>query len=131
MIPRVGVDLVPLSRVEDILRSATPHLHRLLSDTEISLSRNDSGFDHAGIAGRLAAKEAVFKVLHTERETLPWLGVEILRGRGGWPEVQLSGRARRLAHQARLDTIAVSITHDGPFAVAVVVAHITSAPQGR
>ncbi len=101
-------------------------LDRMLSATELGLCRGVE-FDVAGVAGRIAAKEAVFKLFRATRGALPWPTIEILKGAGGWPEVELSGRAAALAEQARIEQISVSITHDGPYAVAVAVAHIASA----
>ncbi|ARQ72179.1 DNA-binding protein [Streptomyces marincola] len=120
MTGRVGVDLVPFSRVRGLLKpGAGPALDRMLSADELRLSRTSDGPDVPGIAGRLAAKEAVFKLFHVSGQTLPWQDIEILRGAGGWPSVRLRGRARELARQAGVDHIAVSIAHDEPCAVAV------------
>ncbi|MFE2043164.1 holo-ACP synthase [Streptomyces sp. NPDC059477] len=115
---RVGIDMVPFDRVRDLVRDE-PLLAKLLSDEEIRLSHGDNGPDITGIAGRLAAKEAVFKLFHAPGQTVPWRGIEILTADGGWPVVRLAGRARELARTARIEHIAVSITHDTPFAMAV------------
>lgn len=130
---RVGVDLVPLTRVADLLAaSAGRALHRMLSSEELSLARTpDGAADPEGIAGRIAAKEAVFKVLSATGQTLPWLGIEILRGTGGRPDVRLSGRAADLAEQAGLGPVDVSISHSGGFAVAVAVAAGPAHPTSR
>jgi holo-[acyl-carrier protein] synthase len=127
MATRIGIDLVPLDRVRDMVEnSAVPQLDRMLSEEELTLSHSTSVLDVAGVAGRIAAKEAVFKVFHAAREALPWLTIEILKGRGGWPEVRLSGRAAMLATDAQIEQIAVSITHDGSYAVAVAVASLSA-----
>lgn len=115
---RVGIDLVPFSRVRELVRDE-PMLARVLSAAEMRLSQGESGPDIPGIAGRLAAKEAVFKLFHAPGQTLPWRGIEILTAEGGWPVVRLGGRAAELARSAGIDDIAVSITHDDPCAVAV------------
>jgi holo-[acyl-carrier protein] synthase len=115
---RVGIDMVPLGRVRDLVRDE-PMLARMLSPEEIRLCQGADGPDIQGIAGRLAAKEAVFKLFHASGQTLPWRGIEILSADGGWPVVRLAGRAAELARDAGIDHIAVSITHDDPCAVAV------------
>ncbi|MER6385803.1 holo-ACP synthase [Streptomyces sp. NPDC001250] len=117
---RVGIDLVPFSRVRDLVRPGSePVLARMLSADEARLSFGDAGPDIPGIAGRLAAKEAVFKLFHAPGQTLPWRGIEILTADGGWPVVRLGGQAAALARRAGIDHIAVSISHDEPCAVAV------------
>jgi holo-[acyl-carrier protein] synthase len=91
----------------------------MLSAEEVSLSTVESGLDIAGIAGRLAAKEAVFKLLRVAGETVPWSSTEIIRAAGGWPEVRLSHRAAKLASENGIDDISISISHDEEYAVAV------------
>jgi holo-[acyl-carrier protein] synthase len=122
--PRIGVDLVPLSRVRELLDPGIgPVLRRFLSAEELTVSRTPDGApDQAGIAGRLAAKEAVFKLLGAVGRTVPWQGIEVLRGPGGRPGVRLSGGAAELARSAGLGPIDVSISHDGGFAIAVAAA---------
>ncbi|WP_240468061.1 holo-ACP synthase [Streptomyces dangxiongensis] len=125
---RVGIDMVPFDRVRELVRDE-PLLARMLSEEEIRLCRGDTGPDVPGIAGRLAAKEAVFKLFHTAGQTLPWRGIEILTADGGRPVVRLAGRAAELARRAGIEHIAVSITHDEPCAVAV--AFTAGNPENR
>ncbi|MEV6978083.1 holo-ACP synthase [Kitasatospora sp. NPDC093806] len=122
--PRIGVDLVPLARVRELLDPAGgPLLGRFLSAEELTASRTPDGApDQAGIAGRLAAKEAVFKLLGAVGRPVPWQGIEVLRGPGGRPGIRLSGGAAELARTAGLGPIDVSISHDGGFAIAVAAA---------
>jgi holo-[acyl-carrier protein] synthase len=122
--PRIGIDLVPLSRVRELLDPGIgPVLRRFLSAEELTVSRTPDGApDQAGIAGRLAAKEAVFKLLGAVDRPVPWQGIEVLRGPGGRPGVRLSGGAAELARSAGLGPIDVSISHDGGFAIAVAAA---------
>ncbi|MFE9611269.1 holo-ACP synthase [Streptomyces sp. NPDC006012] len=115
---RVGIDMVPFGRVRDLVRDESM-LARVLSPEEIRLSHDGTGPDVPGIAGRLAAKEAVFKLFHVPDQTLPWRSIEIITAEGGWPVVRLAGRAAELARCAGIEDIAVSITHDDPCAVAV------------
>nr|WP_202526671.1 holo-ACP synthase [Streptomyces sp. SID5770] len=139
----IGVDLVPLSRVRDLLGpvpgtgtgsgtepGAAPLLRRFLSVEELAVSRTPDGApDPSGIAGRLAAKEAVFKLLGSVGKPVPWQGIEVLRGPGGRPGVRLSGRAAELARTAGVGPIDVSISHDAGFAIAV--AATTTSVQDR
>ncbi|MFE0044313.1 holo-ACP synthase [Streptomyces albireticuli] len=117
---RVGIDLVPYGRVRSLLTAeGRPVLSRMLSGAELALSRTDTGPDVPGIAGRLAAKEAVFKLFRAAGQTLPWQDIEILKEDGGWPVVRLGGRAARLARAALVEYVDVSISHDDPCAIAI------------
>ncbi|MCW5253897.1 MULTISPECIES: holo-ACP synthase [unclassified Streptomyces] len=117
---RVGIDLVPYGRVRELLAAdGRPALTRMLSAEEQRLLRTGREPDVPGIAGRLAAKEAVFKLFRTAGQTLPWQDIEILREEGGWPVVRLRGRAARLAAESLVGAIAVSIAHDDPCAIAI------------
>ncbi|XVS68073.1 holo-ACP synthase [Actinosynnema sp. CA-299493] len=113
---RVGVDIVPLRRAADLAAGRT--LPRLLTPAELAAVRGRDGVDVPGLAGRLAAKEAVFKLFHAAGP-LPWLSTEIVTAAGGWPQVRLRGRARGLAEAAGLCHIDISISHDEPCAIAV------------
>ncbi|MFE1547123.1 holo-ACP synthase [Streptomyces sp. NPDC058718] len=130
--PLIGVDLVPFSRVRELLDPGIgPLLRRYLSAEELTVSRTPDGApDQARIAGRLAAKEAVFKLLGAVGRPVPWQGIEVLRGPGGRPGIRLSGRAAELARDAGLGPIDVSISHDAGFAIAVA-ASSTSVDRPR
>ncbi|MFF4215589.1 holo-ACP synthase [Streptomyces nondiastaticus] len=117
---RVGVDLVPLTRVQAMTDAGDDaRLRRMLTPAEIALSRFPTGWDLHGVAGRLAAKEAVFKLLHVPGRPLPWQSIEILKSPGEWPCVRLSGPAHRWAADAGIEAVDVSISHEELFAVAV------------
>nr|WP_275126194.1 4'-phosphopantetheinyl transferase superfamily protein [Streptomyces sp. SID7805] len=117
---RVGVDIVPVARVRTMVDAdgAGP-LHLMLTAAEAELSRLPAGWDLHGVAGRLAAKEAVFKLFHIADQPLPWTSIEILKGPGQWPYVRLAGAAGRWAAEAGLAEIDISISHEDQFAVAV------------
>jgi phosphopantetheine--protein transferase-like protein len=71
------------------------------------------------LAGRWAAKEAVSKVLGLGVRGIGWQEIEIERLPTGQPAVRLHGRAERRADQLGMDRIAVSISHESEYAVAV------------
>ena len=51
-----------------------------------------------------------------------WRSIEVRQEAGGRCTLRLSGHAAELARQSHLVEFAVSLTHEGPFAAAVVVA---------
>ena len=122
MIGRVGVDLVPYHRAQQLIDESPGTLRHMLSPGEITLSTNAFGVDVAAVAGRRAAQEAFFNLLHLHGESVPWSRTEIVKNPGGWPEVVLTGRSARLAARAGIDDVSVSITHDDGYAMAVAYA---------
>ena len=70
-------------------------------------------------AGRWAAKEAVSKVLGLGVRGVGWREIEIERLPTGQPAVRLHGRAARRADQLGMERVAVSITHEREYALAV------------
>ena len=70
-------------------------------------------------AGRWAAKEAVSKVLGLGVRGIGWRDIEIERMPTGQPAVRLHGRAAARAEQLGMARIAVSITHEADYAVAI------------
>jgi len=79
------------------------------------------------VAGRVAAKEAVMKVIGEGWPAVSWTDIEVLPGASGRPVVSLSGRAREFAAAAGLDVLDVSITHDGDLAIAAALGTVRRA----
>ena len=52
-------------------------------------------------AARFAAKEAVMKVLRPVDDAPSWNEIEVRTTQGGWPEIELSGVAARMATDER------------------------------
>ena len=71
------------------------------------------------MAGRWAAKEAVSKVLGLGVRGIGWRDIEIERLPTGQPAIRLHGRAQRRAEQLGMGRVAVSISHESEFAVAI------------
>ena len=71
------------------------------------------------MAGRWAAKEAVSKVLGLGVRGIGWRDIEIERLPTGQPSVRLHGRAAARATQLGMGRVAVSISHESDYAVAI------------
>lgn len=122
---RVGIDLVSVGEVERSMRDhADRYLARVYTEREVSDCRTADGVDPQRLAARFAAKEAAMKVLRPVDRGIPWQSIEIRRDPAGWPSVVLSGHAAQLADEAGLSGLEVSLTHEGPYASAVVVAEL-------
>jgi holo-[acyl-carrier protein] synthase len=123
---RVGIDLVSVKDVRESMREHGEHyLRRVYTERELRDCKTAGHLDPQRLAARFAAKEATLKVLRPDQEAVPWQAIEVIRDPAGWVELRLSGSAAALARAAGLDELALSITHEGDFASAVVCAHRT------
>jgi len=112
----LGIDIIKVDRIRATLerfgtrfsrRVLTPNEHRYVRDRPETL------------AGRWAAKEAVSKVLGLGVRGIGWRDIEIERLPTGQPAVRLHGRAAQRAEQLGMARIAVSISHEAEYAVAI------------
>lgn len=122
-LPALGVDIVRVERISGVLqRHPTRFKARVLTDAERSYVRARP--EH--MAGRWAAKEAVSKVLGLGVRGIGWREIEIERLPTGQPTVRLHGKAALRADQLGIAAIAVSITHEREYAVAVAFGQRTA-----
>jgi holo-[acyl-carrier protein] synthase len=120
---RVGADVVSVHQVEEsVARFGSRYLERIYTQHELESSVGRSPVRAASLAARFAAKEATLKVLRPVGHQPDWRSVEVRRHAGGWCTIALSGHAALLADQAGIAELAVSLTHEGDVAAAVVVA---------
>jgi holo-[acyl-carrier protein] synthase len=128
---RVGTDLVSVDAVRDSLRThAERYLERIYTAQELADCTRDGTVDAERLAARFAAKEATIKVLRPGDEPVPWRTIEVVRNPGGWVDVSLTDQAAALAAQTGLSGLALSVSHEGAYASAVVVAEIETGGQG-
>ena len=112
----LGIDIIKVSRIRDALTKFGRRFpRRVLTDAEDRYVRDRP----ETFAGRWAAKEAVSKVLGLGVRGIGWRDIEIERLPTGQPSVRLHGRAAARAEQLEMSRIAVSITHEAEYAVAV------------
>jgi holo-[acyl-carrier protein] synthase len=124
---RVGADVVAVHEVaESVTRFGSRYLERIYTEHELSSCVGRPPVRAASLAARFAAKEATIKVLRPVGHQPDWRSVEVRRHSEGWCTMALSGHAAALADQAGIAELAVSLTHDGDVAAAVVVALCTT-----
>ena len=112
----LGIDIIKVQRIRDTLaRFGSRFSGRVLTPTEQRYVRDRP----ETLAGRWAAKEAVSKVLGLGVRGIGWREIEIERLPTGQPAVRLHGRAATRAGQLGMERIAVSISHEADYAVAV------------
>jgi holo-[acyl-carrier protein] synthase len=112
----LGIDIVRVERIRQTLeRFGTRFSRRVLTPGEQRYVRDRP----ETLAGRWAAKEAVSKVLGLGVRGIGWRDIEVERLPTGQPSVRLHGRAARRAEQMGMARIAVSISHEADYAVAI------------
>src|SRR3954462_11015729 len=111
-----GIDIIKVVRIRASLdRFGSRFTGRVLTPSEQRYVRDRP----ETMAGRWAAKEAVSKVLGLGVRGIGWRDIEIERLPTGQPAVRLHGRAQARANQLGMERIAVSITHESDYAVAI------------
>lgn len=118
MIVGVGVDVVEVARLGRSLERTPALLERLFTPAEQSVDKLES------LAARFAAKEAVAKVLGAPG--LAWVEAEVVRLENGAPSLVLHGDALAHAQDMGIARWHLSLSHDGGFATAFVVAESAS-----
>ena len=112
----LGIDIIRVARIrETMARFGARFTRRVLTEAERRYVRDRP----ETFAGRWAAKEAVSKVLGLGVRGIGWKDIEVERMPTGQPAVRLHGRAARRAEQLGMGRIAVSITHESDYAVAI------------
>ena len=112
----LGIDIIKVDRIRAALERFGPRFSgRVLTPAEQRYVRDRP----ETFAGRWAAKEAVSKVLGLGVRGIGWRDIEIERLPTGQPAVRLHGRAAARSEQLGMDRIAVSITHESDYAVAI------------
>jgi holo-[acyl-carrier protein] synthase len=119
MILRTGVDLIEISRIDEVVaRHGKHYLDRIYTPAELE----QCGKRVESLAGRFAAKEAIAKALGCGIGDVTWKEIEILGDEQNAPVLTLHGAAEQKAKELDLSNWSVSISHSQSYAVAFVVA---------
>lgn len=112
----LGIDIIKVERIRAALERFGPRFsQRILTQAERRYVRDRP----ETMAGRWAAKEAVSKVLGLGVRGIGWRDIEVERLPTGQPAVRLHGRAASRAEQLGMGRIAISITHESDYALAI------------
>ena len=123
MIIGVGIDVVEIARLERALDRTQDLAGRLFCERE-------QGLPMRSLAARFAAKEALAKALGAPRG-LSWTDAEVVTGPDGRPELKVSGTVADAAARRGVRYWHVSLSHDGGFATAVVIAEGGAGAEGE
>ena len=120
----LGIDIVKVERIRAAIeRFGERFSNRVLTPSERRYVRSRP----ETFAGRWAAKEAVSKVLGLGVRGIGWKDIEVERLPTGQPAIRLHGRAAQRAEQLGMGRIALSITHESDYAVAIAFGVRTAA----
>lgn len=126
MIVALGTDIVDVSRFAAMMSRTPGVAERLFTDAERASLGDNPGVHR--LAARFAAKEAVAKALGGGHG-LFWHHCEVLAAPSGQPSLRLTASVESAAQQQGLQTWRVSLSHDGGFAMATVIAIGADAPE--
>ena len=124
MVNSVGVDLVRISEIKRLMDiSGDVFIRRTFTEEEVARSQevpNKSEY----FATRFAAKEATFKAIahFIKDRTFDLRIVETLCEPDGYPVIQINDDLKPLLDEAGVAALHVSLTHDGDYAMAFVIA---------
>ena len=125
----VGVDLVRIREVADSLErlgDAVDRAKRIFTDDEIAYCAAHPPLAPNRFAARFAAKEATLKALRMEDQGVDF-DIEVVRTPRRGTDLALHGAAAEWARAAGWTSSAVSLSHEGDYAIAVVVGQVGGA----
>lgn len=126
---RVGLDLVDVRRMrESIERFGDRMMQRMFSAHEIEYAKSQDERVAEHLAARFAAKEAAIKAFSLSEIGAGWRDIEVRRHADGACSLELSGRAAQAAQRLHVTHVALSLSHDGDYAGAVVTALCGTGP---
>ena len=122
MIKGLGIDLVKISRIENLMNKwGKKFLQKIYTIQEIDYCQQFSD-SAAHFAVRFAAKEAVLKMLGTGlRNGIRWQDIATENNHLGQPQIKLSNTAAEIAAEKEIERIHLSLTHEKDYAMAEVI----------
>jgi len=121
MVIGVGVDVVDLDRFARSLER-TPQLGERLFGESDRQGIPEGTTRAQSLAARFAAKEAALKALGGNIPGFHWHDIQVVKSEGGVPTLQVTGGAAQRALEKGVNSWHLSLSHDGPVAVAFVIA---------
>jgi len=122
MVYGIGVDIVQISRMENVLRRwGDRFVHRVFTKAEAAICLKRA-FPPSSFALRFAAKEAFSKAIGLGmRKGIYWRDIEVFHFPGGRPGLRLSGRSHEICQENDIYHSHLSLSDEGDYGVAMVV----------
>lgn len=120
---QVGMDIVQVSRIQSsVAQFGARFMQRVFTADELDYACASTACQAERLAARFAAKEATLKALRMADQGISWRDVEVRRHLDGRCDLQLHAKAAAHASQLGVTQLALSLSHDGDYACAIVVA---------
>jgi holo-[acyl-carrier protein] synthase len=122
MISGIGIDLVNITRIERLLQNWGDRFKkRVFSQEEITYSQRYKRSSER-FAANFAVKEAFFKAMGKGfKGNVRMVDIVVLRDEYGKPYINLCGKAKKVVRMMEINSVHVTISHDGDYATAVVI----------
>lgn len=119
----IGFDIVQVSRITESLQAfGAAFTRRLFTPSEVAYASSGQAMQAERLAARFAAKEAVIKALVLTEVGVNWRDIEVTRDANGACAVKLHGAVAVHAQSQGVQALHLSLSHDGDYAGAVVLA---------
>jgi holo-[acyl-carrier protein] synthase len=121
MIKGIGVDIVEVSRIQEVIKRHKNFIGRVFTPSECDycLSKRRP---YLHFAVRFAAKEAAVKALGTGKKGMKWTDLEVCRDSWGRPFLRLTGGAELAARERGICNIFISLSFTRELAIASAIA---------
>lgn len=118
-----GNDIIRISRVKDSIENVgETFLKRVYTDEEINYCESRRMCKYQSYAARFAAKEATYKAIAPDTSAdVEWKDIEVKRLENGKPYIKFHGKLAEIAKEKQINSIDLSLSHDGDYAMATVV----------
>lgn len=126
MIRGIGIDTVQISAIRQYLEDAQlsqAYIRHTFTNAERNAANSKPNqFEY--FAARFAAKEAVFKAIGhlTDGKRFDFRLVETLNASDGCPFIHITPQLQQVMNDAKVDFLHISITTEGDYATAYVIA---------
>ncbi|MDI6752026.1 MAG: holo-ACP synthase [bacterium] len=116
----IGIDSVDIARIKEACEKwGEKFLQKVFTDKELLYCQKKVyRFQH--LAGRFAAKEAVFKALGIGWPAICFSEIEVVNSSGP-PCVRLFGKSKKIAEKKQITSILISISHTDSKAEAIAI----------
>ena len=121
MVIGIGVDVVDVERFARALERTPALKARLFGSFDVQ-DIGSGKTEVLSLAARFAAKEATLKALGGNIPGFSWHDVQVSRDPGHAPTLSVTGGADARAREKGITAWHLSMSHDGPVAIAFVVA---------
>lgn len=120
MVLGIGIDIIEIERIKkSIDRFGEQFLKKIYTKTEIEYAQSKSNkYQH--YAARFAAKEAIYKALSSDTETVySWQDVEIYNEVNGLPKVNFYGALKDYLNEDK--QLKISMSHSENYVTCVAI----------